>query len=108
MEEHCSGGSATRKAHPTNGEAEHEQRTDQHSPSLGQISIWTQNQPEAVGTLEVGSIRVRSQGELNHGIHLQPMTGHMKKDLTMNKLSDEQNNKRERPILGGSWPGGVT
>lgn len=32
---------------------------------------------------------------------------HMKKDLIMNKLFDEQNNKK-RPVLGSPWPGGVT
>lgn len=62
-------GSVTQKAHPTNGEVRHEQRTDQHLP--GQILTWTLNEPEGVVTLEVGSIRVRSQGELNHGRHLQ-------------------------------------
>lgn len=34
----------------TNGEVEHEQRTDQHLPLLGQILIWTQNQQETVMT----------------------------------------------------------
>lgn len=95
-EEHCSGGSATQKAYPTNGEAEREQRTDQHLPLLGQILIQTLNEPEAVVTLEVGSIRVRSQGELNHGIHLQPMTDHMKKDLIINYLMNRTMTKRDQ------------
>lgn len=33
---------------------------------------------------------------------------HMKKDLIMNKLFDEQNNNKKRPVLGSPWPGGVT
>lgn len=33
---------------------------------------------------------------------------HMKKDLIMNKLFDEQNNNKKRPVLGSPWPGGVS
>lgn len=35
------------------------------------------------------------------------MTDHMKKALIMNKLFGEQK-KKERPVLGDPWPGGVT
>lgn len=64
----------------------------------GQILTWTQNQQEAVVTLEVGTIRLRSQGEPKRWIHLQPMTDHMKKALIMNKLFGEQNRKRETSL----------
>lgn len=50
------------------------QRTNQHSPLPRQILLWTQNQPEAVITLEVGSIRVRCGEEPKLWVHLQSMT----------------------------------